>query len=585
MAAVDIKEFLISRCDALRKVYDEKAVEYGEDIGSRIDELKQSIAEHRFKVYLVGPFSCGKSSLLNRWLGSRILSAGLAPETAVSSELLYGDRERMILQPLDVSKPNEVLEGINEENMVRVRERANAGELANVVLYLDNPRLKEYSDLCLVDLPGLSSANPAHEAALERFIRDRHKVAIFCSPMGDGTIHGDSLAFMRRIGEDLRLEFDVLLTKADERSASDHAKIAEVVGRELRRRGFEAKVGKVSKDSISDFEKLIDGYRERKDEYFRYWFGAAIKDIAEEMLYPLRRALSANFDNSAIESALEKIEATEKELPSIADEMRANMKRQAESAVNDINMRLRESIKLQQASLMARASSSGGESCVKEVASLIKTKLADLAPDALGSIMESAGRDAGRKLDSTLDFDLDAGDIIDVPSEEVGGELVPAVPTQAEPAPQNEQKGFFAKCFESGFNLSVAGAALGDVVFPGVGAMFGAGIGSLVGIVSEYMNEEDENSKQEAEFAMKLDEACRSTEGAVKERFNSAVEKCGRRLEEAIAEKMAAMHAQVAQLKSEAAAGKAEWESRQEVRREAEKRLNAIAEEFQDGNV
>ena len=191
------KKRLVACCDELMKVANENAVEYGDSVRSRIEELKTEISSHVFKVYLVGPFSCGKSSLLNRWLGADVLTTGLAPETAVSSELRYGETERMILQPLTafVNSANESTEellGITEENMIRVRELANQQKVANVVLCMNNPKLRQYSDICLVDLPGLSSANPAHEAALLRFIQSTERIAVFCVPMTDGTIQGDA---------------------------------------------------------------------------------------------------------------------------------------------------------------------------------------------------------------------------------------------------------------------------------------------------------------------------------------------------------------------------------------------------------
>ena len=96
----DVKSRLISCCNELLAVAKEKAVEYGDSVCSRLEELKCDISSHVFKVYLVGPFSCGKSSLLNRWLGVDVLTTGLAPETAVSSELRFGETERMVLQPL-----------------------------------------------------------------------------------------------------------------------------------------------------------------------------------------------------------------------------------------------------------------------------------------------------------------------------------------------------------------------------------------------------------------------------------------------------------------------------------------------------
>ena len=570
----DVKSRLVTCCDELIAVANEKVVEYGDSVCSRLEELKADISSHVFRVYLVGPFSCGKSSLLNRWLGADILTTGLAPETAVSSELRFGEKERMILQPLrayegGMQNSDEELLGITEENMAHVRDLANQQKVANVILYMNNPKLKRYSDICLVDLPGLSSANPAHEAALLRFIQSTERVAVFCVPMTDGTIQGDSFEFLKKISS-YGAEPTLLLTKADERPLSDHDAVVNLVRNHLMEYGWrDVFVGKVSKDSIEDFEGLIRKYDEQKDEYILGWFGEKVRGIAEDMLMPLRRSLAARFDASRIEDALGKIKSTEAELPSLVKEIRREMVMSARNAVGDVMSKVRDSVVGQQGCLMAKANS--GIDCAAEIASLIRSKLADVAPMAIEDTVSAAQDKAGELLDERLDFDFPSK------QEPVTPEVLSAEPEQSsDVTPPANKLGFLADSFAKGWSIGETAFILGELFLPGPGGLIG---GALISAAFFFLGAKDpseDQSRKQAEFAMKLEDACKQTRPEVERAMMSAVEKCGEKLQLAVEERIKDLHDQMNQLKLEADADKAEWEKTQAIRRAAQTRIEAI---------
>ena len=567
------KKRLIACCDELLKVANENAVEYGDSVRLRIEELKAEISSHVFKVYLVGPFSCGKSSLLNRWLGSDVLTTGLAPETAVSSELRFGETERMILQPLKACvsgahESDEELHGITEENMIRVRDLANQQKVANVILYMNNPKLKQYSDICLVDLPGLSSANPAHEAALLRFIQSTERIAVFCAPMTDGTIQGDAFEFMKKIFS-YGGEPTLLLTKVDERPASDHEAIMNLVRTHLNEYGWDdVFVGKVSKDSIEDFEGLIRKYNEQKDDYILGWFGEKVRGVAEDMLIPLRRSLATKFDNSKIEEALEKIETTEAELPSLVREINREMTMSARNAVSDVMSKVRDSVMSQQGSLMAKAEN--GLDCTAEVASFIRSKLADEAPMAIEDAVSAAQDKAGELLDERLNFEFSDE------QESIVPEVLPAEHAVSSYAtPTTNTGSSFAESFKKGWGITETAFILGECLLPGPGGLIGGAIATAALMFFGSKDQSEDQSRKQAEFTMKLENVCKQTRPEVERTMMSAVEKCGQKLQLVVEEKIKNLHAQMNQLKQESDIGKSEWEARQAVRRAAQARIEA----------
>ncbi|WP_305865763.1 dynamin family protein [Helicobacter pylori] len=57
--------------------------------------LLESIQKQQLVIPVVGNFSAGKSTLLNRFLGSSVLPTGITPETSLATELHYSANERI----------------------------------------------------------------------------------------------------------------------------------------------------------------------------------------------------------------------------------------------------------------------------------------------------------------------------------------------------------------------------------------------------------------------------------------------------------------------------------------------------------
>lgn len=579
-ANADVKERLIACCDELVEVANEKAVEYGESVLKNLEDLKAAIRSHVFKVYLVGEFSCGKSSLLNRWLGRDMLFTGLTPKTAVSSELHYSEREHMVLQSLDPKIPDQDLQGISEANLAIVQERANASELANVVLYVNNPQLRKYVDLCLVDLPGLSSANAAHELALNRFLEERQSVAVFCVPMTDGTIQDSSLSFLRKMDSFGRIRrFEFLLTKADERLESEQEDTRAAVRRQLALYGLDnAFVGKVSRESVEDFEHLISSYRQKKNDYLLRWFGDKIKTVAGGMLESLRIALSAQYDNSRIEDALAKIEETEKALPQLTEELNADLQRSAQSQISDVLASVRESVRGQKAALFSQ--SQNGGNCAESVASIIRSTVASRAPMAVQSAMSDVCEHSGGVLDEKLDFDLSP---VPVEPQVVGNDnpldvfIDKSDPLDNVMSSLRKSDNSFAQCCGWGWQIGTVGATLANFIAPGSGLFTAMTLGGLATFFTEgFGSRSEERGRQEAEFEMRLNEACEAARPAISAAIENAIAQSGAKLQASMEEKVRNLHEQIRTLKAESEAGKAEWEAHQAERRTARERITAI---------
>lgn len=107
---------------------------------SRVHQVRDALfhADHPLMIAFVGPFSSGKSSLINALLGSEVLKTGVTPTTDRICIIRHGEANRALESASDV-----------------------------VTLFHPSPLLQSLS---LVDTPGLESVFRQHEETTKRFL-------------------------------------------------------------------------------------------------------------------------------------------------------------------------------------------------------------------------------------------------------------------------------------------------------------------------------------------------------------------------------------------------------------------------------
>ncbi|GAA7576152.1 hypothetical protein ckin37_08410 [Helicobacter pylori] len=85
-AQTNFVEFLEQVLEVLKEVEIDK---------TECSTLLESIQKQQLVIPVVGNFSAGKSTLLNRFLGSSVLPTGITPETSLATELHYSANERI----------------------------------------------------------------------------------------------------------------------------------------------------------------------------------------------------------------------------------------------------------------------------------------------------------------------------------------------------------------------------------------------------------------------------------------------------------------------------------------------------------
>lgn len=108
----------------------------------------------RFEIGVFGRVSCGKSSLLNRLLGTAVLPVGVTPVTSVPTRIQFGDAPRATIefaqrQPVVVELAHLVEFSTEQQNP------ANHKHVTRIIVEVPAARLRE--GITWVDTPGLGS--------------------------------------------------------------------------------------------------------------------------------------------------------------------------------------------------------------------------------------------------------------------------------------------------------------------------------------------------------------------------------------------------------------------------------------------
>lgn len=170
-----------------------------------IEEKKHKVIDFQGRILFVGSFSAGKSALINAVLGDEeILKENLSPETALATELIYGEDEQIVL----VNKDGSIVEiGNNDTKNYSI-------ENAEKYLYtLKRDILKKLDRKIIVDMPGFDSGIEAHNNAILQYI-DRAVAYVFVVDVTKGTISKSSLDFLSEI-RDITEAIYFVITKCD----------------------------------------------------------------------------------------------------------------------------------------------------------------------------------------------------------------------------------------------------------------------------------------------------------------------------------------------------------------------------------
>ncbi len=335
-AQTNFVEFLEQVLEVLKEVEIDK---------TECSTLLASIQKQQLVIPVVGNFSTGKSTLLNRFLGSSVLPTGITPETSLATELHYSANERIEA----FSNNDEKTESfeLNEQSFEAIK--ANAPKYSYLKVYLNNEALKNSAPLVFVDMPGFDSPISSHtHAILEYLERGVHFVILTSVEEGSLT---------KRMVRELKnlLEFDkglsFILSKTNLRTPSQVEEISHYIEEQIQDHlDLTTHLIRSDKDNNAllevadtiDAEKLFSALHLKRLKFLNSRLQNSLKSVMESFDYSKEKALE---EIKALDLGVKDIEKT-------YEKLRANLEEEYSSvAVGSVVKKVLEDVREQKSYL------------------------------------------------------------------------------------------------------------------------------------------------------------------------------------------------------------------------------------------
>lgn len=266
-----------------------------------IECYQEFIDNFVMRVPLVGVFSAGKSTLLNRVLSDNLLSADIDPKTCIATELYFSEKERFIGHLSNgVSKPL-TKEDITDENFL-ADIHASTDQKGWVSAYINSPVLAKFPHVCLVDLPGLDSNLISHNQMIDDYIQRSLAYCIVVS-IEDGELKASTQQFLTELKIN-QMPVVLIITKSDRKPSEDvdaisqkiTQSITQLLGREP------VKVVTVSARKKTNIDEMINAFIAIEERAEQRFDDVVVKPITSELQFVIKNIDKLiNSDNLTLE--------------------------------------------------------------------------------------------------------------------------------------------------------------------------------------------------------------------------------------------------------------------------------------------
>lgn len=248
-----------------------------DEIKIEVDKLNTEIENFKLKIPLVGGFNAGKSSLINKFLGEKVLPEEITPETAIASEIKYGPTMIVAYR----------IDGTTMKYPINEIKNLDAKEFKYIEIFLDNEKLKRLDkDVVIVDMPGFDSKIEDHNKAILQYL-DNGVAFILVMDCEDGCLKSSLLTFLYELSS-YQLNFGVMVNKVDKKISSEIDSIVETVKRTVGPICSNAYVETASifnDDTPDKFENIIKSFD--KKEILKKYFQERILNVCSRMISAL----------------------------------------------------------------------------------------------------------------------------------------------------------------------------------------------------------------------------------------------------------------------------------------------------------
>lgn len=341
-----------------------------------IKQLLNLVENMPLKVPIVGDFSSGKSSLLNKFMGKDILEVNIKPETAVPAELYYSEEE----YDIGVNKDN------NQIKLDNVKSE-NIKDYLYIKRYINSDNLKKIEPIILVDMPGFDSPLENHNRAIMSYL-DKGIYYVALVPVDSGTITKSMLTQIKNI-VNFKKDFSIFITKTDLRSEINIKEVSEEIKNRLEDIDINKDIAYINQNDIHLFDSMIKELD--PERLFDSVFLDAIKDMCYNKYNSINIKISAlkkdkNENDRTIKALEDSLKEIEKRKSDMIEEIETNSyEKEANEVINQVGKELNNNID----SLVNIALSGGSESLKEEILNIIQS----VTIEKLGKIIDKLNSD------------------------------------------------------------------------------------------------------------------------------------------------------------------------------------------------
>ena len=296
-----------------------------ENLSKSLLEMQNTVKNFKINAPLIGLFSAGKSSILNKYLNID-LPVGIEAKTSVACEFVYDTDEYL-----------EVVSDKNESSRKSIAELKDLTieNCSFVRMHLNSDKLMNLKYITIVDMPGLDSGYEQHNKAIKNYISSASYFIIIMD-IENGTIKKSLLDFLKEL--DLyKLKFGFILSKYEQKEESDIEDIIKNTEETiLNHIGEKVFVGKVSphNSDIEDFENILSNMQTvdiAKNNLY-----SSLKLILEDLLKELNRKLKYDrFDINEINKNIRELEKKSQDIEKSIEKEAYFIKNKANNQLTD----------------------------------------------------------------------------------------------------------------------------------------------------------------------------------------------------------------------------------------------------------
>ena len=299
-------------------------------------KILESIDTYRVNTPVVGNFSTGKSSMINAIINKPLLSVDITPETAVPTEIYYGnnkvyqyDQGRKIERRIDELP----LKGLTIQTTSLVQ------------VEYDNEFLKEIKSVNIVDLPGFDTSFELHNRAIDQYLPN--SLAYLLVVSSDEPVLKESIAEFIKELKAYNMPVYVVITKCNRLDEDEleecKEELRKAVGKIVEREDVGVacvdSYGNVKVDELKDILRTIQS---QTSTIFVNKYSKMLRNASRYTeVYLEERIDKANLSTSRLEQEQEKVEKKMAEITFEIDKEKSNFSKQAKVCINTIRDRIK----------------------------------------------------------------------------------------------------------------------------------------------------------------------------------------------------------------------------------------------------